>query len=297
MPLRPGISWPALQRVWRFSFSMNALAILTVLIVQFDRLLISKLLTLDDLGTYTLAYTTAAVIPALISATSMAILPAFASAHGQGSGEMLVRQYYNASRFLLYVTGMAAGALLFFGKPLLSAWVNPVAGAAAAPALALLAIGYWGSAAVSNAYQVAIATGRPNIALKVSALTAAPYFLGLYGLVSGLGLEGAALAWLLLNAMYVVLLVPQVHHRILAIPVLPYFQRILLPFTLLVTCVFGACRCLGASATDGSSILRDLAWLAAATVIYAAAGVLLLGTESKLAIRSFLSVRRIFSPW
>jgi len=285
MPLRPGISWPALQRVWRFSFSMNALAILTVLIVQFDRLLISKMLTLDDLGTYTLAYTAAAVVPALISATSVAILPAFASAYGQGSGERLVRQYDSASRFLLYVTGMAAGTLVFFGQPLLSAWVNPVAGAAAAPALALLAIGYWGSAAASNAYQAAIASGRPNLALKVSTFTAPPYFLGLYGLVSVLGIEGAALAWLLLNAAYVVFLVPLVHRLVLNVPTRPWLTTIFLPYVALVTVIFGLTHSLTPLLPD-STIMMEIVLLGGACALYTLAGYFLLGVDNRRNIRS-----------
>jgi O-antigen/teichoic acid export membrane protein len=269
---------------------------LTILIVQFDRLLISKMLTLEALGAYMLAYNTAAVIPALISAASTAGLPAYAALHGSAATSTLPRNYDNASRLLIYCIGMAVGALVFFGEPLLAAWVNPAAAATAAIPLALLAIGYWGSAAVSNAYQVAVASGRPYLALKTSALSAPPYFLGLYLLVSIMGINGAALAWLLLNAAYVVFLVPQVHHRILGIPVRAFFQQILLPFAGLAACVFGGVRWLGISDAGAAPLWQDLAWLCVASAIYATAGLALLGTDNRRTLRSSLSVRHRFSP-
>ncbi len=244
MPMRPGVSWMALRRVWRFSLSMNGLAILTVLLVQIDRLLISNMLTLEALGRYSLAYTTAAIIPAVISAIGSAVLPSFAAAHGQGSSESLLERYDVASRLMLYVIGLVTAVLIFFGEPLLTLWVNATAAAGASRPLALLALGFLGSAVVSNAYQIAIATGQPNVALKISFLSAPPYVLCLYWLIVELGIDGAALAWLLLNAGYVVFLLPRVHHRILNIAVGPYLLHVLMPPAALALVCFGPAKLL-----------------------------------------------------
>jgi len=162
--------------------------------------------------------------------------------------------------------------------------------------LALLAIGYWGSAAASNAYQVAIASGRPNLALKISALSAPPYFVALYFLVSILGINGAALAWLLLNAGYVAFLVPQVHHKILGIPVRPLFLRVLMPFAVLAIFAFGGSRWLGLSGAGAIPLWQDLAWLCAASTAYATVGLALLGSENRRTLRATLSVRDRFLP-
>ena len=288
MPLRPGISCAALRRVWRFSISMNALAILTVLIVQADRLLISKVLTLDALGSYSLAYSTAALIPALIAAISSAVLPSFAAAHGQGSAEALLRRYDGASRVMLYLIGLAVATLTFFGEPILAVWVNPIAAATASAPLALLAVGFWGSAAVSNAYQVAIATGRPNLALKVSAFSLPPYLVGLYWLTSGWGIGGAALSWLLLNLFYVVFLLPLVHRDILLVPVFPYVLRVLLPFLLLASLSFGFAKFLAVSISPAPPLGSEFIALLSAVLIYSSLGNFLLGNEVQKVVKSSL---------
>ena len=288
MPSRPGISCAAVSRVWRFSLSMNGLAILTVLIVQIDRLLISKMLTLDALGRYSLAYNTAAIVPALIAAIASAVLPSFAAAYGQGSAATLLRRYESASRFMLFTIGLAAAVFVFFGEPLLALWVNPTAAAGASSALSLLALGFWGSAVVSNAYHVAIATGQPNLALRVSVLSAPPYFAVLYLLIVEFGIEGAALAWLLLNLVYVVFLIPRVHHRILGVAVWPYLVRVLVPFLLLAVSSFGAARLISDTLSLPTLHGFDLISFAAAVLVYVGLGYFLLGHDLKRTVRSTL---------
>ena len=286
LPWRPGISLPDLRRVWRFSLTMNGLAIMTVLVVQADRLLVSKLLPLEALGAYTLAYTAAAIIPALIGAISTAVLPHFTEAYGAGNRDMLARRYDTASRFMMFVTGMVTGCLVFFGEHLLVLWVNPNAAGAAAVSLALLAIGFFGSAAASNAYQLTVASSQANLALRISILTALPYVAVLYALISWLGVAGAALAWLLLNLGYVVFLVPQVHRKILQIPFTPYILKILAPFGLLVCCTFGLARLIMDTRPLMSPI--GVAIFACTLAVYTLLGYFLLGQELRSSFRIFL---------
>ena len=289
MPARPGISWPALQRVWRFSISMNGLAILTVLIVQADKLFISKMLPLEALGAYSLAYNAAAIIPALIGAIASAVLPSFAAAFGAGSTTTLHRRYDGASRVMFFIIGMVTATLVFFGEALLAVWVNPSAAAEAAMPLALLAVGFWGSAAASNAYQVAVAAGRPNVALRVSVLTMPVYLVALYGLIATLGITGAALAWLLLNALYVIFLVPLVHRLILDLPVGTFLLRVLAPFTTLALVTFGLARMI--SDINNFAVPAGVATYAAALFVYAALGWWLLGQEMRRSVWSSLRMR------
>lgn len=285
-PWLPGVSLPDLRRVWRFSLTMNGLAIMTVLVVQADRLLVSKILPLEALGAYTLAYNVAAIIPALISAISTAVLPSFTEAYGSADKDVLARRYDSASRFLLFVIGMVTGGLVFFGENLLALWVNPAAATAAAVPLALLAIGFFGSAATSNAYQLTVASGRASLALRISALTALPYVAVLYALISRLGIDGAALAWLLLNVGYVVFLVPQVHRQILHTPVTPYVLGILAPFALMTCCTFGLARVILAARPLISPVGIEI--IVCTLAIYTLLGYFLLGEEQRNSVRTIL---------
>lgn len=242
MDWRPGFFLAALRTVWGFSLSMSALAVLGMGITQLDRLLISKMLPLQSLGYYSLAYSAATAISLILSALSSALMPSFATAHAANARETLLQRYDNANRVMLFATGLVLFTLLFFGEPLLLVWVNPGAAAGAWRPLAFLAGGFWLSAAVSNAYNVGVACRQPGSLLKISAVSTVIYVPVLYGMISFWGIEGAAAAWLLLNAGYVLVIIPKVHRDILDIPVAPWFSGTLLPFALLGSSTFGCAR-------------------------------------------------------
>ena len=271
-----GFSLSALKAVWGFSLSVSAISILALLISQFDRLMLSKMLSLNDLGYYTLAYNTASAISLVISAISSAMLPSFAAAHSQGVPGVLGRRYEQANRVLLFIIGLAVFPLVFFGDVVLTAWVGPAASAGASRSLALLAIGFWFSGALSNAYSLAVATGNPGLPLKLSALSALPYACGLYLLVLTHGIDGAALAWMLLNAAYIVILVPAVHRRLLSTTTRQWLLQAALPFAVLGVTAFALPR-LAANHLGGTSAAGMLIALVVGIVAYGVAGYRLLG--------------------
>lgn len=242
MDWRPGFSLKSLQAVWNFSLSMNGLALLAMGITQLDRVLISKVLPLESLGYYSLAYSTATAISLVLSSLSTALMPAYAAAHASNAREILLKRYGSANRITLFATGLVLFPLLFFGEPILRIWVNSTAAAGAWRALALLAVGFWLSAAVSNAYTAGVACRQPGALLKISAISAFVYVPVLYVMISLWGIDGAAGAWLLLNLSYVLVIIPTVHRHILNIPVVEWYFDILLPFAMLGVCAFGGAR-------------------------------------------------------
>jgi O-antigen/teichoic acid export membrane protein len=294
MRWRPGVSWSEIKRVWSFSLSMNLLAIQAVLVVQLDRLLVSKMLSLESLGYYTLAYNAAAGILLIISAVSSATLPSFAAAYGNRKTEQLLQRYDSANRAVLFASGCATFALVFFGEELLSLWVNPVAASAAWQPLALLALGFFASAAVSNSYNVAVAAGRPRLLLKVSLLCAIPYALLLYWMIREFGRNGAAAAWLVLNLAYLGLLLPAVYRKILVASSLSWFVRTLLPFAALGLLSFAVPKLVLSMWLVKPSHIEQLAALALAVAIYASLGYFLLGAGIRANINAaFVSASRL----
>lgn len=270
-------SWPALKPVLGYSMTMYALAMQAIVVAQLDRLLTSKMLSLDAFGYYSLAYTVASSITLLISAVSVAVMPAFAECHGDSRPERLHSRYDNASRVVLYLTGSAAFAFVFFGHAILRPWVGLSVADGASAALAMLALGFWGSAAVSVAYSAAVATGHPMLPLRISLLCALPYVAGLFLLIQRFQAIGAAAGWVLLNVAYVLLMVPSVHRRVLGGPSALWFRNLLLPFALLGVLSFALPRLLLAAFWTAPTNGMYLLALVLAFVIYVSAGLFVLG--------------------
>lgn len=275
MDWRPGFSFSALQAVWGFSLSMNGLALLGMGITQLDRIMISKMLPLESLGYYSLAYSTATAVSLVLSALSTALMPAYAKAHALKARSVLLQQYDTANRVTLFSTGLVLFTLLFFGEPILRLWVNSEAAAGAWRPLCMLAVGFWLSASVSNAYNAGVACRQPGLLLSISAISAVLYVPVLYSSIHFWGIDGAAASWLLLNFVYVLVIVPTVHRRILHLPVASWYSETLFPFAILGVSSFGCARLI--SNYFSLPMGYDLIMILPALIVYVGIGYFLVG--------------------
>lgn len=233
MSIRPGFSVEALRRVWRFSVSMNTLAILGIFIVQLDRLMLSKMGSLEHLGYYNLAYTAASGLVLVIGSINAAVFPWFAEVHGAADKSALVRRYGDASFAMMLVVTLGAVALVFYAHDLITLWVNKEAADGTELLVIFLVLGFWVSAAITNVYNVAIASGRPQRHLKVNIISIVPYVIGQYLLIRYFAATGAAIGWFLLNVGYSIFLLPFVHRNIIGIGVWGWLKTSVgLPVTL-----------------------------------------------------------------
>lgn len=225
-----------IKRVWKFSFSMNALSILAIMIVQMDRLMISKLDTLEILGYYNFAYMAVTGLSLVLSSISSAVLPWLANSLQSNNKADLVNRYEKSSLLILLVVGFFACAMVFYPYLLLSMWVDKNTALNASNIFLLLALGTWLSAINTNLYNVAIASGQPYWHLRVNIILIAPYTAALYFLIENFGGIGAAIGWILLNLGYILFLSKTISVNILRIKASKLFKEIVFP-ALFVTLV------------------------------------------------------------
>lgn len=236
---KPYFSLEAVRSVWRFSLTMAAIAVLSMLLTQLDRIFVSKLLSLQQFGYYTLAYTAAIGISLLQMSINNASLPAFAEAAAKGGAPALARRYTKVSELTAYALGLPCFVFVFFGQDILRIWVNSDAAAGAGLSLSMLAIGCFLNAVVSSAYFASVATRNATIPAMVNLVGILFYVPALYGLIASFGIVGAAAGWMLINAFYYVSLLPLVHRRVLKAPVSGWLWRCLLLPALIAIVSFG----------------------------------------------------------
>jgi len=194
------------------------------------------------------------------------------------------------SLLLVFITGAVFFSLLFFGHALVAVWIGAEAAAGAWASLPMLATGYWLSAATSPASTLSVACRRPELPLKVIVASAVLYAPAAYVMIVLWGVEGAAIAWLSLQAGHFCILVPLVHRQFLPIPFGRWLRISLLPFLLLGVGAFGAAKLI-VILTAASRPSFQLLAAAAAVVVYGISGLYLLDSE----MRTFLVglVRRL----
>ena len=291
LTLRPYFSFVAIKTTWKFSATMSLIALMAMLLTQLDRLIVSKLLSLEALGLYSLAYNTASGISLLQGAINSASLPALSQAHSYGQAGAFLSRHEKTSQLMGYSMAFFCCALVFFGHDILGAWVGSQVADGAYFALAVLSVGFFLNAMVSNAYIAAVAQGQPHLPLKVNLVILPFYALALYWLTLEIGIAGAAVCWLALNLYYLLSLLPLVQIRLLRQKVGPWLMRNVFAFLVAGVVTFGGAKFLVVAFGTG--------WIAWPALVIAAAAYVLLGymwlaRDLRFDVRTFIESPRPF---
>jgi O-antigen/teichoic acid export membrane protein len=289
MSLRLRPSTDVIRRIWRFSVDVNLIAILAVVYTQLDRLILSRLLPLRMLGYYNAAYSLTRGIGTVQGFVNSAMLPALSSDFGHGRLDEMKGRYSKFSQGLMYLASLPAFFLLFFGFDVLRYWATPDVADAVSRALQILAAGFLLNAAASAPYVLSIATGETKLPLKVNLLGVGLYIPGLIGLTLIWGVDGAALAWLILNLYYLATLLPLTQRRIMRAGAAAWMRANLAPFLLVGVAAFGLMSWLVGSLGRESMATIAIAG-ASAVAIHTIGGFFMLGSGLRRDARNLSSL-------
>lgn len=192
-----------LKSVWRFTAGMSGVAVLAIILMQLDKVILSKILSLEDFGRYALAGVVASGLYMILTPTFNVIYPRLSALVVTGETEKLIDLYRSGTRLLSAVLFPIAIAAAAFSEEILSLWTgNPSIASSAAPIVSLLLIGTALNGVMHFPYALQLAYGMTripfiiNIVLIVILVPVIAYFAQTYGAVGG------GLAWLLLNSVY-----------------------------------------------------------------------------------------------
>jgi O-antigen/teichoic acid export membrane protein len=264
----PTFDWRALRHVWQFSLSMNVIAILSIVFTQADRIIISHLRPLSELGYYSLAVSVVMSVSVIQGFITSAVLPAFAADYSAGLSARLRERYAKATQALIYVITLPTCIFIFFGYEVLQVWTTTEAADRAAVVLALFSLGFLFNASVSIAYTLAVATGNTRLPLRVNLVALVAYLPGLYLATSRWGIVGAASAWVLLNVYFLLLLLPLVEIRIVRSSVLRWAVANFFPFVFRGGVTFALAAAVASRITGGRGPLIPIVLCAVASVVY-----------------------------
>jgi O-antigen/teichoic acid export membrane protein len=206
----------ALMEIRRFAAGMVATTFLGLLLTQIDRLLLSKIVSLEEFGIYTLAAAAAGALNILVAPMAASTQPHLTELVAKGEHDALRETYHRACQILAAILVPAALVMSAFAYPLLLLWTgNESIAARAAPALTILALGSLCNGFASLPYVVQLAHGRPGLSVKVNFISALILVPAIAWSVPRYGTIAAAWVWFALNAGYVFISVPYMHRSLL----------------------------------------------------------------------------------
>lgn len=206
----------ALRTVWRFAGGMTGITFLAVLLTQVDKLLLSRMLSLQDFGYYAFASMVAGALYLLVSPITTALFPRLVEWVTQRDDAALAIAYHHGAQLVTIVSAPVALLLALHGEGVLFAWSGDAALArSAGPILSALAVGTLLNCLMYVPYQLQLAHGWTSLTLKINMAAVAILVPALFWIVPRYGALGAACVWIVLNTGYLLIDIALMHRRIL----------------------------------------------------------------------------------
>jgi O-antigen/teichoic acid export membrane protein len=216
-PSPPKFSPTAVAGIWQFAVGMMGTTLLVLLLTQVDKIILSRLLTLESFGYYTLATAVAAALYMLISPITAAVYPRMVELATVGDEANLASIYHHAAQIVVALTAPAALMLLFFSRGVLFVWSgNASLAENAGPVLSALALGTFFNGLMHIPYQLQLAHGWTSLAVKSNMVAVVLLVPAILWLAPTYGAVGAAWIWVVLNAGYVLIGIQFMHRRLIA---------------------------------------------------------------------------------
>lgn len=192
-----------LRRIWHFSAWMTGVVIAGLLLSQFDKVVLSRLLPLETFAHYMLAVLLVGGLQVLTAPVFYTMFPKFSSLVARDDIVSLEYLYNAAARLFATALFALAFALVFQTEALVSIWLGDSKVAAdVAPLAAWLAIGSALNGVMSFPYCLQLAAGKPKLAFLIAAGLLVMTIPTVLVLAIWYGALGGAVSWAILNLLY-----------------------------------------------------------------------------------------------
>jgi len=267
----PRFSFQELQAARRFAGGLATISVLTVAVMQLDRVMVSFLRPLEDLGYFSLALSVAAGLGRMIQPMFNALYPRYTRLVAKGEHEALVELYHLSNQYLAIVVAAVAAVLVLFSRDAIYLWTGDASLAArVAVPLSVLAAGTALNGLMNLPYALQLAHGwtRLTVVSNLAALILGIPFC--IWAVARYGIDGAAFMWFVTNLGFVAVGIPLMHRRLMRGEIANWYLTDILPPFVAASAIALAARWLTPPLTRDFTGLFWLAAVSAVTLLVAA---------------------------
>jgi len=209
-------SWPAILNIWRFAAGIMFITFLSFLLMQSDKILLSRLLSLEHFGYYALAAMVANSLYMLVTPIDLAFFPRLTALVSQEDQPLLIATYHLGSQLITVFVGASAIILIMFGEMVLTLWTrDPELAQRIAPLLSLLSLGTMLNCLMHMPYQLQLAHGWTRLTIYVNSIAVLLLVPAIFWVAPKYGAEGVACIWVILNASYLIFAIHFMFKRLL----------------------------------------------------------------------------------
>ena len=205
-----------LAGIWRFSAGVIGITVTATLLTQIDKIVLSKILSLEAFGYYALASVVAGALYRIITPLFVAFFPRLTELVAKGDIESLRTVYHAGSQLLAVFVIPAAATIAFFSRELIFVWTrNAVTADRVHVIVTLLVIGTALNGLMNIPYALQLAHGWTRLGFYTNLIACIVLVPPMFWLAIRWGAIGAAAVWVALNVGYVTINVSVMHRRLL----------------------------------------------------------------------------------
>lgn len=213
---RPVFSISVISHSWKFAGGVFCTTLLALMITQIDKVLLSRLLSLEAFGVYAFSATIAGVIFQFIGPIAQSYYPKLTHLFASEDKMALRRTYHQAAQLMSIAVVPVGFILVAFGEPLIYAWTgNQVLSNQAAGIVAVLAVGTILNGWMHIPYMLQLGAGWAMFSVWVNVVAVIILAPAIYWVTPRYGPIGAAYVWGAVNAGYVLVSIHFMHIKLL----------------------------------------------------------------------------------
>jgi len=202
--------------IWRFTAGMSGISFLGVILTQLDKVILSKLLSLELFGYYSLASMIAMSLGRMYTPVFFSIYPRFTQLVSMNNLDELKLLYHKSCQFIAVLILPIAVVIALFSYEIILLWTqNPMTADKTHLIVSIMICGTALNGLMNPPYALQLAFGWTKLSVVkniIAVILLVPLIIYLTLHYSALG---AASAWLILNIGYMMFEIPIMHGKIL----------------------------------------------------------------------------------
>lgn len=189
-----------IKSVYKFAGGMMVMAIISSLNTQIDKLMVSKFLSLEDFGYYSISGIICQAPIILITPIAIAIMPKMVSLSNNNNLEELRKIFHKYSFITTLISIVTTTVIFTYTYDYINIWTNNTNIADKSFITAkLMIIGSLFLCFQYMPYHLAIANGHTSTNIKLGFSFILIYMPSIYYLINYTGLNGATMPWIVMN--------------------------------------------------------------------------------------------------
>lgn len=205
-----------LKSIWRFAAGVMVTSALALALTQIDKLILSRLLSLENFGNYSLVVTITSVLTMIIGPITQAHYPRLSELVSSNRENDLKSSFHSGAQLATVFSSCAAFSLLIYGDRIVSIWTGkPELGENIFLLLQIMTMGSYFNSLWHMPYVLQLSYGWSSFAARVNLVGVLFLVPAIFYFTPTYGAMGAAIIWLSLNAGYVLIASHFMFRRIL----------------------------------------------------------------------------------